>query len=1154
MSNPYDQFIPKDTKQPEQPPQPVVLNPGDNPVEAGYGKPVGNNVYDSPENMEPQNGPLSKDEFAAQLYERLNKGEKPADIVEWSKQAGHEIQTTGKAGEAFYENIRLRDEALKQNRAGVYGRVNETPRGEADQSLDINDVGAFARKAANVPLFNFGDEISAGLAAIPRSLRTGESLPDAYRKNWLDYDLRNELDEQFHPLASGAGEVAGVAASMFAPGAVYDNIVGRLAPKIVEDSTIGTRAANLATKMAVGAGTGAVTGATTATGEGSPDDRFKYAEGGSVVGALAGGGFPLVASAVGRLARPVLERLFPNSAKAAGERFALTNGELASMEAELQRQTDLGLNPTLLDILPERARNVVGSAGVHNAAREDLQKFAERRQTQLPERVQKQADEVLLPKDDAVPQTAGAPVEQPAPHQPEWKDERRLEGDDAAAYRSSAGDEIEGILETYHDGADTGDVAEALRQYPPNVVKRILSEQQPGSVDELGDYMFGNSSAKQQKFMEEHGPGDLAGLRNFAGDHAAGDISDTDLVVNLDQFNPKAVADHAAAFPDDYSPEGLALIKQHYGDFEAAPITPQENPGSVTDPALLRNPGKMKDALDEYRHADLDARLDPIRHNELPMSDDVVEVLTTREGQNAIDGAISIEKDPTLRKQLEDLKGVVKQLADIPHNINPTARTQIVKQLMAHAPFNVNAAEKISRSLFERAKTAGMPSGVLNDFGRTIRNAAKQDSDFAAAMDAASAQHKAREAVETGEKFIDQNVPADEFVPEAAGLSNERTAKIQLPESEQASKAAYSQQEIDNALNDWQASGAGRITHAIENGGGLTARDAKTLAVITRLVNSGKITDQKLYRGLANHQDPHYIGNDALLQRLADVLNKGNKAPKSHTTSEHIAKEFAGGPNTGTIYDVRYSGRGLDMHGLPGEGGTDRGFREHEVILPPGKFVQDSGQPVSIDDLKRGRVNAGDTPRISGRYVADPLLPESAPAPSNRDLARVGAAGAVRNQAGKGPSEAQNIAKQFYDSPEQMRKTEALIGGAKGGELADRMRGEVEKVYHATRQATKEAPAQEAGSRAVEGFANAMYHPTSPVPWTREVARFLHRIGMTEHDAKWMVSNAIDETQAPKMIELLKKHGMSADRAAVYATTMRDGLVKYVTQQEGPSR
>lgn len=113
------------------------------------------------------------------------------------------------------------------------------------------------------------------------------------------------------------------------------------------------------------------------------------------------------------------------------------------------------------------------------------------------------------------------------------------------------------------------------------------------------------------------------------------------------------------------------------------------------------------------------------------------------------------------------------------------------------------------------------------------------------------------------------------------------------------------------------------------------------------------------------------------------------------------------------------------------------------------------------------------------------------------------------------------------------------------------MAGEVQRVYRATRQATREGPANEGGIQAVENFANAMYQPGSPVPWAREVARFLHRIGMREADAEFIVTNATDPSKVDGILSRLEKHGMNRERALVYVDELRDALVKYSVAQEG---
>jgi hypothetical protein len=1184
MANPFDQFVPPEGKAPAvaTAPQPVVIKPGQSPIDAAAAAAPKGPGADDPNN--PFNDttphPLTDDEFREGIYQRLNDGHSPAAIQQWAKDNNREILTTGKNGEAWAANVAAAAEARKNKRKGVYGRVNVLKPGEVTDAPGetLDTLAALDRHAANMAAFNFGDEAVAGAKALFQS----GNLTENYLRNHRLLAARDQMDEEFHPGASQAGNVLGMGASMLMPGAVFDRAAEYVAPRVlsiasrvIKPVTEGADRAviagsNLATRAAVGSATGAATGAVSATGEGTPEDRFKNTRAGAEIGAAVGTAFPIVSAALGRLARPIFERLIPNSSRAMGGRMGLSQSELAGMEAEYKRQTDLGLSPTLFDVLPERARNVIGSAGRHDAARVQLQDFAHQRNVQLPERVQAQGDEVLLPKnpfDQFSPAEAAAPAaEAPPPN-------KFVNPTEAPpAQPGAAGNEWM--------GPQDGDLPA-----PPHVITIDPSKPKIGEDTHPLDQPW--TGTPEQVQASDHQDAAVSSLENFEEGHTSGE----QLHQELDKLDP-AHLQHLAENGDDelspvqysmlqnylhekgitYSPHSDGLDPGPNGDYgvgntptDGSPQTPgvpAEQPSPVPqaqpqgpepsmpstdvppqsyDPTLDRSPTRMGEALDKTRKLDLDARMAEIRHQTVPLGPDVLDVLSTEQGQDAIRAAAASEKDPVLRDQLNKLGGAVQLISKIDPKMGASVRKQIMAQVTQDAPFTINASEKISRALFDKAKTAGTPKGVLNAFGQTVRDSARTNPDFVHAMGEAAKQYKAKDALEAGEGFLSGS--PEEFVPTAHGAANEPSARLHIPEDANAAKVEYSESQIHRALDEWQGSAAGRITHAVERGGALLPEDAKTLAVITRLVNTNKIGPDTLYRGVRAKN----------LEEVSEILNRGNKAPKSHSTSGNVAKSFAGiDPDTGAMYETNYSGRGLDLNGMKMPHGGDRGELEKEVILPPGKFVDESGKPLTPEDLrvasaKRG-VGIGGIPQLRGRYQADPLLNPSVPAPSNSDLMRIGAAGALRKDAGKGPAEAKGVAEKLYDSPEQRRKTNALVGDKKATELAERMRGEVQRVYRASAQATKEGPAPDLSVNAVEAGASALYDSGFGI--MRAVLRGMHRIGMREKDAQWMVENATREDKVPELITRLQKHGMNQLKARAYLAELRDAVVKYSVQQE----
>lgn len=807
MANPFDQFDSTPGAAPTTVPQPARIKPGETPdaVAAAQGAqpgavatpapgeplPAGPAPGGTPNPFDDLSAPLaatapvgiSNDEFSGQFYDKLNAGESPEAIIQWSKEVGHQIIPD----ENFYTNVRIRDEALRNGGKGKYGRVNATEAGEAPPTDVLGGAGAFLRQGGNTMLFNFGDEIESAVRAVPEWMQ-GKGFEQAYEDRHADLQSRNNLDWTVHPGMSLAGTATGALLS------------AKITPSIMNVGKV--RNAGLAARAAAGGAEGAAYGAVAATGEGTPQDRFRDTGAGAVIGGGIGAAVSPAMAAIGRLGRPVVERMFPNEVKALARRLNYSPDQIAAAEAELTRQQGLGItDSTLLDIIDEPGRTVVGTAGVHDSAREALQDVASARATQLPERVAGAADDIITPEN---------------------------------ARGMGVADEVRG-----------------------------------------------------------------------------------------------GIADQR--------------------DFE------------------------IGQALDAPIGGGLTVRTAPIS-----MTPEIADVLGTTNGLKAIRSVINSTADAAERTEYEGLLAAARQRA---RSTNPglslSAQQAAQGVQLSQMPFTIGMSERIGRELNNMGAQTG--NNVLFSFGKTVRAGAEQSPAYRDAM------------------------------------------------------ARYGQ------MSDYAAAPG---------------------------VGSG----------------------------VSDVMDDAGKVTR-------VANE----------------GRGL-----MGTETADRfGVRVNELGTDP---MQDlAGNPLS--------------------------MPGGLPAPSEVDLARLGATEQVATRAGRGPGEARGVAEQLYDSPEQMAKNRALLGTDAADRLAGRMREEVQRVFRAGKQATKEGPGKEAGMAAVESGVNMAYNP-GPISFIRESARFLHRVGLSERDALWIVRNATDPAQTTAIINRLKKAGADETRARAYTDQLRDAAVRYFTSTE----
>lgn len=364
MANPFDQF---DKAKPTTAAPATALNSAmvAQPESSAPAKP---NPFDNPA-VAPTR--LTGEDFQLAFYKKLDEGLNVDELVDWAKTVGQDLQKN----ENLYANVAIRDDAKKQGKRGRYGRVVE---GEPADSA-VKQLGTILRQGSNTALFNFGDEISSALHAIPEALTTNKSLGDAYRENWLAANLQDQIDQEARPEATAAGEALGIVGSAFLPGA------------------IATKGRTLGQRALIGSAAGGAAGGASATGEGSPDDRFGKTGAGTVLGATIGAGTPVAVEGIARVARPIIERLpGADSAKALARRLGLKADDIDEMRVAAKEQGELVGDDSvaLIDVLPESGRSVVGDAGRQGAARSALQTEARAREVALPERVQKQADRI----------------------------------------------------------------------------------------------------------------------------------------------------------------------------------------------------------------------------------------------------------------------------------------------------------------------------------------------------------------------------------------------------------------------------------------------------------------------------------------------------------------------------------------------------------------------------------------------------------------------------------------------------------------------------------------------------------------------------------------------------------------------------------------
>lgn len=971
MANPYDQFdVITPQNEEAQVPKPLVYEPGQNPDTVGFDTPSDtpsgqpDNPYDTPESLPTQREKFSPDAFSAELYKRMREGASAGDLMQWGLEQGQQLNE-----EDLLENIAMRDYAKENNLADpTFGRVVFNGNGpHAGDNIDT--LGTMLRTGGNLMLMNFGDEAASAAAAAVQDGDFGEN----YEKNWLMLDAQDQLDARMRPGAYRAGTALGFAGSMALPGAFFDKGVRALAPRAA--STAGNaavragataptvvrvaQAGNVGAKAAVGAVTGATSGAVAATGEGTPYDRFENTGAGAVTGATIGVAFPLVAEGLGRLARPIRERLFPNSERAAGDRFGVTQDELAEMERKLQEQRDLGMEPSLIDVMPERMRSIVGRMGQREGVREVLQDEAASRAEALPSRVDRAVDESVRP---------------------------------ANATRSGE------------------------------------------------EYQLG---------------------------------------------------------------------------------------------------------IAQQRDADIEAAMEPIRNTPVPMTPEIMDVLGTSVGQRALQNVIDETTDPQLRAAYQALQGQGRGAArGIDPRMSEAQQQNALAQLTEGTNFTLGMSERIGREL-NRMGQRGDGSPALFDYAKTVRSAAEASPRYREIMQDYGTASRSVDAVTVGSgrnTVMDDAGNVKRTDNEGAGFLAEDADRFER-------RVANLIDEIPIREVTKSVPVKGTILKNGERGSNsyrYTGPNGERVEASIVLTDDGKTATINVIGSPSNWEtDKGAFGAEGVLDMM-----------RAFKRLHPEVERFSGGRVTGARSTKRDSqltdaerSRLRELYAEESRVYGQKGTIPREELDAQMNVIQDEIDKILSPSGTTQTIRAPATERTTRTDVV--RTPDGQTAPSERDLARVGAADATRRETGKGPDAASRMASRMVRAPDQKRRTDALIGSTAGDRFRAVLKEELDRVYRVRRQAAGEGPAPNDRLPGVEELVNVGYNPTSPISWARETARFLHKVGIREADARWITEASIDPSRTDQLIKMLTKHGMNREQARVWLENTREAAVRYATTQEG---
>jgi hypothetical protein len=234
---------------------------------------------------------------------------------------------------------------------------------------DRGSMDAAIKGAVDMLLFGGDDELFAGINTGFGYVGDYEAERDRIR------GLKEQTQEQ-HPVAFGAGQVAGALPSMVVPGL-----------NAVRGASLGS---NLARGVAGGAATGAAYGF--GSGEDGIGDRVLEAGKGAAIGGAVGGAVPMAGSLFGNAVRAY--RGVP-SGRAANLASRAVADDLGGVDQALGALDDIGEGAVLADVGPNTMRQAGALASVPGPAQTAVREYLETRARGANQRILSGTDDAL---------------------------------------------------------------------------------------------------------------------------------------------------------------------------------------------------------------------------------------------------------------------------------------------------------------------------------------------------------------------------------------------------------------------------------------------------------------------------------------------------------------------------------------------------------------------------------------------------------------------------------------------------------------------------------------------------------------------------------------------------------------------------------------